>query len=64
MTFAGQTAHYAQVPFQQEVQDREHRIRGTVPATLTDFKIDPPRFLTIPIRNEIPVRVETSWQSE
>ena len=32
-----------------------------VDATLTDFKIDPPSFLTIPIKNEIPVRVDMVW---
>lgn len=64
VTFAGQTAHYTHVPFQQEIRDREHRITGTVPATLTDFKIDPPRFLTVPIRNEIPVKIETTWHPQ
>ena len=61
VSFAGQTAHYAHVPFQQTIQGQEHRITGVVPATVSDFKIDPPRFLTVPIRNEIPVKVETSW---
>ncbi len=64
VTFAGQTAHYPQVTFQQAIAGQEHRITGTVPATLTDFKIDPPRFLTVPIRNEIPVRVETTWHAQ
>jgi hypothetical protein len=64
ITFAGQTAHYSHVRFQQEIQNREHRIVGIVPATLTDFKIDPPRFLTVPIRNEIPVRVDATWHAE
>jgi hypothetical protein len=64
VTFAGQTAHFPHVAFQQEIRDREHRISGTIPMTLHDFKIDPPRFLTVPIRNDIPVRVETTWHSE
>ena len=59
--FAGNTAHYAHVPFQQTVQGNAHHITGVVPATLTDFKIDPPSFLTIPIKNEIPVRVDMIW---
>lgn len=64
VTFAGHTAHYTHVPFQQQIHGAEHNITGTVPATLTDFKIDPPKFLTVPIRNEIPVKVETSWHAD
>jgi hypothetical protein len=36
----------------------------TVPATLSDFKIDPPSLLTMPVKNEIPVRVEMTWHSQ
>ena len=64
VSFAGQTAHYPQVAFVQTMQGSEHRITGLVPATLTAFKIDPPRFLTVPIRNDIPIKVETTWHSE
>ena len=45
--FAGQTAKYKQVPFQQVTQGNETRISGTIPATLSDFKIDPPSLLAI-----------------
>jgi hypothetical protein len=54
--------HHSQVPFQQTIQGGTHQIVGTIPSTLTDFKIDPPSFLTVPIKNEIPVRVDTTWQ--
>jgi hypothetical protein len=37
------------------------RISGTIPATCSDFKIDRPSFLTVPIKNEIPVKVEMTW---
>jgi hypothetical protein len=60
--FAGQTVEYKQVPLQQATQGAETRISGTVPVTLSDFKIDPPSLLTIPVKNEIPVRVEMVWQ--
>jgi hypothetical protein len=53
--FAGQTVQYKQVPFQRVVQGNETRITGTIPAKVSDFKIDPPTLLTIPIKNEIPV---------
>lgn len=62
--FARQTAHYSQVPFKLVTQGNEIHITGTIPATLTDFKIDPPKLLTIPIKNEIPVQVDMTWQMQ
>jgi hypothetical protein len=62
--FAGQTARYKQVSFQAVTQGNEVRISGTIPSTLTDFKIDPPSLLTVPIKNEIPVHVEMTWQKQ
>jgi hypothetical protein len=59
--FAGQTAHYKNVPFQRTVHGNEVEISGTVPATCSDFKIVRPSFLTVPIKNEIPVRVDMTW---
>jgi hypothetical protein len=59
--FAGNTAHYSHVLFQQVIQGPEHHITGTVPSTVSDFKIDPPSFFTVPIKNEIPVRVDMTW---
>jgi hypothetical protein len=60
--FAGQTVQYKQVPFQEAAQGNSIRISGTIPATLSDFKIDPPSFLAIPLKNEMPVRVEMTWR--
>ena len=40
--------------FHQVMEGTSHHITGTVPSTLTDFKIQPPTFLTVPIKNEIP----------
>jgi hypothetical protein len=60
--FAGQTVKYNHVPFKKATNGNEVRITGTVPATCSDFKIDPPSFLTIPIKNEIPVRVDMTWK--
>ena len=62
--FAGQTAHYKQVPFQLAHEGKETRITGTVPATLNDFKIEPPTLLTLPVKNEIPIRIEMTWHTE
>jgi hypothetical protein len=62
--FAGNTAHYAHVPFHQVIQGNAHHITGAVPSTLSDFKIDPPSFFTVPIKNDIPVRVDTTWHQQ
>ncbi len=62
--FAGQTATYSQVPFQLVTQGNDVRISGTIPSTLTDFKIDPPSLLAMPVKNEIPVRVDMTWRRE
>jgi hypothetical protein len=62
--FAGQTAEYKQVPLQLAKDGDNFRITGTIPATLSDFKIDPPSLLAIPVRNDIPVQVEMTWHAE
>jgi hypothetical protein len=62
--FAGHTAQYKQVPFKVESRGGETRITGTIPATLPDFKIDPPSLLTMPVRNDIPVRVDMIWHPQ
>ena len=61
--FAGNTVHYAKVPFERTQQGSEVRITGTIPLACSDFKIDRPSFLTVPIKNEIPVRVDMSWHA-
>jgi len=62
--FAGQTAQYKQVPFKLVTQGGETHLTGTIPATLADFKIDPPSLLTMPVKNDIPVRVEMTWRPQ
>ncbi len=59
--FAGNHAHYAHVPFHQDVYPMRRHVTGTIPATLTDFHIDPPTFLTVPIKNSIPISVDCTW---
>ena len=61
---AGQTARYSRVPFHVVMDRDEARVSGTIPATISDFKIDPPTLLTIPIKNEITVYVESTWHRE
>jgi hypothetical protein len=62
--FAGQTVGYKQLPFEQSTRDGVTRITGTIPATLAAFKIDPPSLFAIPVKNEIPVRVEMEWRKQ
>lgn len=62
--FAGQTAHYKQVPLQMTTQDNKVHITGTIPTTMSDFKIDPPSLLTIPVKNEMPVRIDMTWRPQ
>jgi len=62
--FAGQTVQYKQVPFKQETREGETHITGTIPAKLSDFKIDPPSLLMMPVKNEIPVSVDMTWRPQ
>lgn len=61
--FAGQTIQYKQIAFQHVTRGSDSLITGTIPLTLTDFKIDPPSLLALPVKNEIPVRVEMKWRA-
>jgi len=60
--FAGQTVTYKQVRFQLAAKGKRMSITGTIPATLSDFKIDPPSLLAVPVKNEMPVRIEMTWR--
>jgi len=60
--FAGQTVQYKQVPFQRTAQGTSVHLTGTIPAKVSDFKIDPPSLLAIPIKNEMPVKVDMTWR--
>jgi hypothetical protein len=54
---------YKDIPFQVAAQGNEKKISGTIPS-LTDFKIDPPTLLTMPIKNDIPLKVEMTWKQQ
>ena len=62
--FAGQTAQFKQVVLQNHAEGASAQISGTIPATLSDFKIDPPSLLAIPIKNDIPVKVDMTWKKQ
>jgi hypothetical protein len=62
--FAGQTAHYKDVPFQISTRGNDRTLIGTIPTKLNDFKIDPPSLLTMPVKNDIPVKVDMTWRQQ
>jgi hypothetical protein len=62
--FAGQPAHYTNVPFKLVPEGKEIRVVGTIPTTVSDFKIKPPELLTMPINNNIPVDVDMTWKEQ
>jgi len=62
--FAGQTARYRQVSTKLDKHGDEIRITGTIPTTLSDFKIEAPSLLTMPVKNEIPVRFDMTWRPQ
>jgi hypothetical protein len=62
--FAGQTAHYNNVPFKLVPEGKEIRVLGTIPTTVSDFKIKPPELLAMPISNNIPVDVDMTWKEQ
>lgn len=60
--FAGKKASYAGVKL--DVLDwrsgRAH-ITGTVPLALKDFDIKPPALLTLPVKDQVPVKLDMWW---
>ena len=60
--FAGKKASYPKVKL-EVVEWKEGRIHitGIVPLTLKDFEITPPSLLTLPINNEVPVKLDMWW---
>jgi hypothetical protein len=62
--FAGHTHTYRNVAFQQAPSKGGIRVTGTIPATLSDFQIEPPTLFTLPTKNEIPIRVDIDVRRE
>lgn len=60
--FAGQKASYAKVSLNVvEWKGDQIHITGTIPLTLKDFEIKPPSLLTLPINNEVPIKLDMWW---
>ncbi|MGH9414321.1 MAG: hypothetical protein ACRD0Y_11360 [Terriglobales bacterium] len=65
VSFAGQQKDYTAVAFRISAgPGGELELQGTIPATLSDFKIKPPELLMMPIHNDIPVGVDMTWKPD
>jgi YceI-like domain len=60
--FAGHTASYKQVPFKKVAKGNDIEVTGTIPMKISDFKITPPSLLAMPIKDNVPVRVDATWR--
>lgn len=62
--FAGKKASYPKVKLEVvEWKEGQIHITSIVPLTLKDFEITPPSLLTLPINNEVPVKLDMWWTS-
>lgn len=60
--FDGKKASYAKVELGVlEWKGGRAHITGTVPLVLKDFGITPPALFTLPIKNEVPVKLDMWW---
>jgi hypothetical protein len=62
--FAGQTAEFKKIPFQLIHQGKNIRLTGAIPATISDFKIEPPSLLGIAVKNQMPIHVNMDWRPQ
>lgn len=56
------SAQYNEIAFQHVTKGSDTLITGALPPTLTDFRTEPPSLLDLPVKNEIPARVEMKWR--
>jgi len=59
--FAGQNAEYKQVPLKRVAKGNQMEVSGTIPLKCSDFKITRPELLAMPIKDEVPVTLDTTW---
>jgi hypothetical protein len=62
--FAGSTAQYKDVSFRRAAIGSDMKVTGTIPLKLTDFKIPLPELLFVPIKNLVPITVDTTWRPQ
>jgi hypothetical protein len=61
--FAGKTVKYPKVKLDilEWKPDGAH-ISGTIPLSLKDFEIQPPTLLAMPIKDDVPVKLDMFWK--
>ncbi len=60
--FVGQKALYKQVKFARSDDGPATHLSATIPLILTDFKIERPSLLGMPVKDLAPVRIEMTWR--
>jgi hypothetical protein len=60
--FVGQKAVYKEVKFTRTDDGPLTHLSATIPLVLTDFKIERPSLLGMPIKDVTPVRVDMTWR--
>lgn len=59
--FGGHDVTYNNVPLKRAMKGKDMQVTGTIPLKLSDFKISRPELLAMPIKNEVPITVNTTW---
>lgn len=59
--FAGKTHVYDNVAIAAIVKERTASTKGRIPMKLSDFGIERPRLLAVPIDDDVPVDFELTW---
>jgi hypothetical protein len=62
--FAGQKHTYTHLPIHREDRGTDVHVVATIPMKIEDFKIEAPSLLSIPIKNDVPIRVDMLWSRQ
>lgn len=60
--FAGQSVHFSQLPLRLVIKGQQAWVSGDIPVTLSAFQVDPPTLFSIPVKNDVPVRIDLTWR--
>ena len=62
--FSSRTVTYPNVGLHRSVEGARTRLTGTIPLKISDFGIEAPKLLTMPIKDDVPIAVDTLWRRE
>jgi len=63
INFAGKTHTYNQIKFALTKEGSQYKVTGKLPLVLSDFNIERPTLLTVPIEDATPLDIETQWKA-